>query len=190
MAQSGGIFEATRFAAPCEVSRTTIANYLSVLEETYVMHVIRPFTTRKAVEITTAPKVFAFDTGFINHFRDWRELRHDDLGTLWEHYVLNELCGRLQTRKINYWRDKNHHEVDFVLTSRKRAPLAVECKWSSKGFDSSNLQVFRRQYPHGDNFVVCQDVDLPYVRTYADLSVKFVSLANLIEDISDFKDIS
>jgi hypothetical protein len=28
MAQSGGIFEATRFAAPCEVSRTTISNSL------------------------------------------------------------------------------------------------------------------------------------------------------------------
>ena len=32
MAQSCGIFEATRFAAPCEVSRTTITNYLAVLE--------------------------------------------------------------------------------------------------------------------------------------------------------------
>ena len=31
MAQSGGIFDATRFASPCEVSRTTIANYLRVL---------------------------------------------------------------------------------------------------------------------------------------------------------------
>jgi predicted AAA+ superfamily ATPase len=45
MAQSGGMFEATRFARPCEVSRTTISNYLSVLEATFVMHVVRPFST-------------------------------------------------------------------------------------------------------------------------------------------------
>ncbi len=32
MSQSGGIFEASSFAAPCGVSRTTIANYLAVLE--------------------------------------------------------------------------------------------------------------------------------------------------------------
>lgn len=32
VAQSGGIFEATRFAAPCEVTRTAISNYLKVLE--------------------------------------------------------------------------------------------------------------------------------------------------------------
>jgi len=34
--QSGGMFEATRFARDCEVSRTTIANYLAVLEATLV----------------------------------------------------------------------------------------------------------------------------------------------------------
>lgn len=42
MAKSGGIFEATSFARPCEVSRTTIANYLAVLEATFVAHVVRP----------------------------------------------------------------------------------------------------------------------------------------------------
>ena len=44
MAQSGGIFEATKFTRPCEVSRTTIANYLAVLEATFVAHVIRPYS--------------------------------------------------------------------------------------------------------------------------------------------------
>ncbi|MCK4392571.1 ATP-binding protein, partial [Candidatus Bipolaricaulota bacterium] len=36
VAQSGGIFEATRFTAPCEISRQTVANYLKVLEATLV----------------------------------------------------------------------------------------------------------------------------------------------------------
>jgi len=44
MARSGGIFEATKFAAPCEVSRTTITNYLAVLEATSVVLVLRPFS--------------------------------------------------------------------------------------------------------------------------------------------------
>ena len=59
MVQSGGMFEASSFAAPCEVSRTTISNYLSVLEATYVVNVIRPFHTHKATEIVAAPKVYA-----------------------------------------------------------------------------------------------------------------------------------
>ncbi|MDX1707373.1 MAG: DUF4143 domain-containing protein [Desulfobacterales bacterium] len=56
MAQSGGMFEATRFAKPCEVSRTTISNYLAVLEATYVISIIRPFSTHRPTEIVSAPK--------------------------------------------------------------------------------------------------------------------------------------
>ena len=33
-------------------------------------------------------------------------LRNEDLGNLWEHFVLNELDAHLQTSKIHYWRDK------------------------------------------------------------------------------------
>ena len=66
MIQSGGIFEATRFAHPCEVSRGTISNYLAVLETTHVAHVIRPFSTHRPTEIISAPKVYAFDTGFVS----------------------------------------------------------------------------------------------------------------------------
>ena len=46
--RSGGAFEATRFSAPCEVSRTTIAGYLRILEDTLVVHVVRPYSTRRA----------------------------------------------------------------------------------------------------------------------------------------------
>ncbi len=60
MVQSGGIFEANSFARPCEVSRATISNYLSVLEATFVAHVIRPFSSHRPVEIISAPKVYAF----------------------------------------------------------------------------------------------------------------------------------
>jgi len=69
MAQSGGIFEATWFTRPCEVSRSTISNYLAVLEATFVFHVIRPFSTHRPNEIIAAPKVYGFDTGFVCYHR-------------------------------------------------------------------------------------------------------------------------
>src|SRR5437879_10165471 len=46
-ASSGGLFEATRFSRPCGVSRTTIGNYLKVLEATFVAHIVRPFSTHR-----------------------------------------------------------------------------------------------------------------------------------------------
>lgn len=181
MSQSGGIFEATRFARPCEVSRTTIGNYLAVLEATFVVHVLRPFSSRRAHEIVSAPKVYAFDTGFVCYHRGWDVLRPEDRGILWEHLVLNEIHARLQSREVCYWRDKRGHEVDFVVARRGHPPIAIECKWSAVDLEATGLQAFLRQYPKAFAFVVARDVTRKFTRRYGDRAVHFVSLAELID---------
>lgn len=178
---SGGIFEATKFARPCEVSRTTITNYLSVLEATYIAYVVRPFSTYKATEIISAPKVYAFDTGFVCHYRGWNELRPEDFGSLWEHFVLNELLAHLGRSNIRYWRDKQGHEIDFVVLKGGK-PFAIECKWNVEEFEIKNLKIFRRLYPEGDNFVISRNLTRPYSRDYDGIEVRFLPLENL----SDF----
>ena len=184
MAQSGGIFEATRFSRACQISAGTISNYLSVLDATFVVHVLRPFSTHRPTEIVSAPKVYGFDTGFVCYHRGWHELRSDDLGLLWEHLVLNEMHAHLQSREIRYWRDKRGHEVDFILARTKQSSLAIECKWSASDFDAGNLQAFRRPYSQGDNLVVANDVERSFSRSYSGLSVRFVSLADLIAEVT------
>ena len=173
--QSGGVFEATRFTGPCEVSRGTITNYLAVLEATWVAHVIRPFSTRRSSEIISAPKIYAFDTGFVCYFRGWHELREEDLGFLWEHWVLNEMQSCLQTPIVHYWRDKRGHEVDFVLTLRGQRPIAIECKWKATNIEPANLKAFRTQYPEGLNWIVCQDVDSSYTQAVNKFEAEFMS---------------
>ncbi len=191
MANSGGLFEATRYTAPCEVSRPTIANYLTVLEETFVVHIIRPFSTHKPTEIVTAPKVYGFDTGFICHAKGRTELRAEDLGFMWEHCVLNEMHGRLQSRSINYWRDKSGHEIDFVIRNKKNNSItAIECKFLTHQDDSTlaalakNFEAFRQHYPQGENFVVATNIDQPMTRRYNDLPISFVGINDLINGLS------
>jgi len=181
MARSGGIFEATSYARPCEISRTTVSNYLNALEATFVVHVCRPFSTHRPTEIIAQPKTYAFDTGFVCYYRGWETLRNDDLGPLWEHFVLNELHARLQTRDVRYWRDKQGHEVDFILASRGTEPVVIECKWSSGDLDIGNLKSFRTQYPRGENYVVSHDVARASERRLDGLAVRFVSLEGLVE---------
>ena len=62
----------------------TITNYLTVLEISFVAHVVRRYSTGKIAEIVAAPKVYGFDTGFVCYFRGWHHARPDDLGLLWE----------------------------------------------------------------------------------------------------------
>lgn len=110
----------------------------------------------------------------------WATLRPDDMGSLWEHFVLNEIQGRLQQRTLRYWRSKRGAEVDFVLPRRGSGPTAIECKWSAGSFNPAGLRAFRRLYPDGESFVVASDVGRPYTREHAGVAVQFVSLEELI----------
>jgi predicted AAA+ superfamily ATPase len=191
--QSGGLFEASKFAGPCQVTRQTIANYLAILEETFVVHVVRPFSTFRHTEIVAAPKVYGFDTGFVCFAKGWRDLRSEDLGLLWELCVLNELHAHLQRRNIHYWRDKSNHEIDFVLPNGRREEEsvdAIECKVTSISTDKdraafkamvNNFAAFRAVYPNGNNYVVASDIQVPFDRSYEGLKISFVSPSILIK---------
>lgn len=185
--QSGSIFESTRFTSPCEVSRTAINNYLSVLEATFVVHIIRPFNTHLPSEIISSPKVYGFDTGLICYAKGWHELRPDDVGLLWEHCVLNELQGKLQTRNIYYWRDKQHHEIDFIYLKKRdhKSPITIECKWNVDKFDPKNLQIFRKAYPHGENFVVGYNVKEKYQKKYDGNLITFINAEELVAKLGE-----
>jgi predicted AAA+ superfamily ATPase len=183
LAGSGGIFEAARFSRACEVSRTTIANYLAALEATFVVHVLRPFSAGTPHEIVAAPKVYGFDTGFVCYHRGWSELRREDMGLLWEHFVLNEIHARLQMRRVFYWRSKRGNEVDLVLAPRGGTPVAVECKHAADGFDPANLRAFRLRFPKGRNYVVAADVDRPFARRYGTLTVRFAGLGTFVDEL-------
>ncbi|HEX9093754.1 MAG TPA: ATP-binding protein [Coriobacteriia bacterium] len=159
LARSGGMFEATSFAEACAVSRSTIANYLDILQITGVATVVRPFSTRRTTEIVSAPKVYGFDTGFVRWAAGWREPRSEDFGALWEHYVINEIQARFADVELRYWRRKGGAELDFVLVRRGRPPMAVECKWRSANVgDLAGMRAFRAAYPEGEDLVVCADL--------------------------------
>lgn len=182
LVDSGGIFEASRYARACEISRQTVMNYLAVLEATFVMNVVRPFASNASAEIVAAPRVYGFDTGFVAYHRGWLPLRADDNGPLWEHLVLNELYAARQRRDVQYWRSKSGHEVDFVLAPRRGAPTAIECKWSQDAFDPTAMLAFRQRYPGKQNLLVASDVRRVTTRRIRGLEVRVVGLA-LLSDL-------
>jgi hypothetical protein len=183
--QSGGIFEASKFATDCKVSSPTISNFLHVLEETFVIDVLRPYHKRKNSEIVSAPKVYAFDTGLACYLKGWSSLRNEDLGIFWEHFVLNELQAQLQNNAdILYWRNKKKQEVDFIIKKkRSQTVIAIETKWQAKNFNPDNLQAFRELHPEGENFLIANDIQESYTKNYTNLQVKFISLKEFILQI-------
>ncbi|MDP2791546.1 MAG: DUF4143 domain-containing protein [Rectinemataceae bacterium] len=75
------------------------------------------------------------------------EIPSKNKGIFWEHLVLNELKAGAQEQEILSWRDKQGHEVDFVLAPRGSDPVAIEVKWSSDAFETGGLKAFRALHP-------------------------------------------
>lgn len=169
--QSGGQFETTKAARVLRISRQTVESHLRALEVTNAVTMVRPFHRGNAGELVKMAKVYAFDTGFVSFVRGWDTLRHDDLGGLWEHVVLEFLQAHRPDDRIQYWRDKAGREIDLVIPRARQDVDAIECKWEPAHFDATALRVFRTAHPRGRNFVISPAATESYQKRYGDLLV-------------------
>jgi len=183
MEESGGIFESTRFARDCGVSRTTITNYLAVLERANIVYVLRPYSTHRPTEITSAPRVYAFDTGFVCCHKGWSTIENGMEPLLWEHIVLNEMIGKLQSRHFYYWRDKRGHQADLVVRRRGVPPLAIKCAVRSLDADPAGLFAFGRAYPESTLALVAADIKRPYRRISGAFNIRMDSLESIVKHL-------
>lgn len=170
--QSGGMLDVTALSKHAGVSRPTVQNWLEIFQITHAARLLRPYAEGGRREILAQPKLYGFDTGFVCHARGWDSLRNEDCGILWEHLVLETLVSIPQL-KIQFWRDKAQHEVDFVIPRGRDNVDAIECKWRAEAFETKNLTAFRASYPKGRNIVVCPDISTAHKQRRGQFTVEF-----------------
>ncbi|MFA4943380.1 MAG: ATP-binding protein [Lentisphaeria bacterium] len=177
--QSGGPFEVTKAAAALGISRPTVESHVSALEITHAVTLVRPFHGGGQNELVKQPKIYAFDTGFVSFARGWDPLRQEDLGTLWEHLVLEHLQAHFPDTPVRHWRDKQGREVDFVLPRSRDEVDLIECKWDPGAFDGAALHVFRGFYPRGRNYLVSPSGREGYTRRFGEHEVRICTPSEL-----------
>ena len=114
------------------VSRSTLAEYISFLEGTYLIKTIRPYSKGKISEIRKMPKVYFCDSGLANH------LANLDMGKLFENSVFQNL--RLKG-EVNYYQRKSGVEIDFILNKS----IAYEVKLNPQESDLKKLKEMCRE---------------------------------------------
>jgi predicted AAA+ superfamily ATPase len=129
--QIGSLVKEQELAVSSGLSRPTVKRYLFLLENTYVLKLIRPFFTNKRKEITKTPKVFFEDIGLrngvINNFSAL-SLRVDS-GAIVENFVFSQLGKENDlSEKIRFWRSQAKNEVDFIWQENINEPYPVEVK--------------------------------------------------------------
>ncbi len=173
---SGGLVEISTLSKHTALSRPTVMNYINVLEISQAIHILRPYAAGGRREILSQPKIYGFDTGFVAFARGWSDLRAEDCGNLWEHLVLDTLLSISKILKIQFWRDKQQREIDFVIPQGRQGVDAIECKWNIKNFETRNLKAFRENYSRGRNFVVSPMVQNRYTASKDGIEITFSGL--------------
>ncbi len=132
MERTGAKLDIQKLSRELGVSRETIYNYISFLENTYFIKLIRPFSRSRDAEIRSMPKFYLCDTGLVNHFARVSE------GALFENAVFNALREK---GEINYYQRKSGVEIDFILNRK----YAYEAKLKAYEQDLNKLRSLCRE---------------------------------------------
>jgi len=142
-------------ARDLQVSPTTLAKYLDILEALYVVFTVRPYHRNIARAVLKAPKVYFFDTGLVAGDEGAR-FENACAAMLLKHaHYLQDVEGRAVT--LHYIRDKEGNEVDLVLCLNNAPVLLAECRHSDTAV-SRFMAGLAARYPKAQAFQVVREL--------------------------------
>lgn len=122
------------------LSRTTVADYLQLLEQCFIIKICPSFSRNLSNELKKGKKVYFCDNGvrnaIIGDFSPMVARPSQNGGALWENFFFMERVKLHSIRNdftdMYFWRttSNNPHELDFLEVKNERI-RAFECKLSS-----------------------------------------------------------
>lgn len=151
--QSGQILNITELSNTTKIARQTIERYIFILENTYILKRLRPYSGNIRSELFKQPKIFFYDTGLMQML--WlKGLQKQVLGNVFESSIFAELAKKYTHEALFYWRTKDKKEIDFILRIKNHV-LPIEVTLNTGRFNPSAINYFNSNYGTEDYSVVC-----------------------------------
>ncbi|MFQ5559418.1 MAG: ATP-binding protein [Nitrospinota bacterium] len=150
-------------ARDLEVSPKTVKNWLSILENLYIIFKVTPYYKNISRSLLKEPKYYFYDTGQVQ----------GDFGVKMENLVACALAKELHyledahgfSTGLYYLRNKTGHEIDFLVVLNGKPETALEVKW----FDDRLTPNFKKFIPFLEKVRALQLVGkLQKEKTYPD----------------------
>lgn len=121
----GQLLNVSSLAGDAGISRATAEAWLSILEASFLIWMVRPYSINVSKRLIKSPKLYFCDPGLASWLVGVREpaqlQAHPLRGALFENWVVSELvkaqAARGEDPRVYYLRDKEGHEVDAVVES-------------------------------------------------------------------------
>jgi predicted AAA+ superfamily ATPase len=133
--RSGQLLNLSSLASDCGITHNTALSWISVLEASYIVFLLRPHHKNFGKRLVQSPKIFFYDSGLaawlLNIQGPDHLAIHPQRGSLFEGFIISELLkdrfNRGLTSNLYFWRNNLGDEIDVVIDLGTRL-VPVEIK--------------------------------------------------------------
>lgn len=147
--QVGSLVSLDELANLTKTSTSTVSRYLKLLEQAFVIKILRSFSNNPRIELSKSFKVYFIDNGVRNVLAGINQEIEDrvDKGFIFENFCFTEIIKKhsLVTfpPDLMFWRTRQKLEIDFIEKNGSNIS-ATECKW---GNEDVSFNKFLSMYP-------------------------------------------
>ncbi len=150
------------------VSRTTLAEWLSILIACYVIYPLESYSNNPGKRVIKTPKLYFTEPGLAAYLLKIHRPEHVEthplIGHLFENLVVSEILkGKYNTASpadLYFYRDKSKLEVDLLLDrGNSLTPIEIKSAYTPNGKFSDNISTFRKHFPTADKGAVIYSGD-------------------------------
>jgi len=143
----GNLVHQTELGRDTRIPRPTVHRYLNLLETSYQLVRVGPYSVNRTKRLIKTPKLYWSDPGLALHLAGT-----EPLGAHLENLVLADLLawrhGRIPRPEVLTWRTTTGLEVDFVVEVRDGLiPIEIKAGGRPGSRDLRGLTAFRDEYP-------------------------------------------
>ena len=150
----GQLLNVNDIAREAQVKRTTVDNYLQILEDLLIAFRLPVFTRRAQRVLVSHPKFYYFDIGVYRSLRPKgpmdkeAELEGPALEGIVAQHLRSWIQAQREPHQFCFWRTKSQVEVDFIIYGPKGF-WAIEVKRGRDvhSSDLKGLKSFSEEYP-------------------------------------------
>ena len=133
--RTGQLLNISSLGNECGISSTTASSWISILEASYIIFLLRPHHKNYNKRLVKMPKLYFYDTGLAAYLLGIHSIEqldtHYSKGALFESLVISELMKKAYNagREPHYffWRNKTGNEIDLLIEEGSRL-VPVEIK--------------------------------------------------------------
>lgn len=153
-ARSAQLLNLSDLARDLGVAVNTAKAWLSVLEATYQVIVLRPYFANVGKRLVKSPKVYFADVGTLCYLTGLKDPEHARAGpmggaileTTVVHEVVRTLTHTGQEPQVYFWRTATGTEVDLVVdTGSALVPIEVKLSATPNQGMARGIEVFRKE---------------------------------------------